>query len=101
MSLKTNNGVPKTNSKRTENQGELVAQCALYKQDSAFLAPHASCRWARRRNTVGFESARAGEIRRIAPKHKNSGNEAKKWLKTKDITFLMVQIRRVLGADSQ
>jgi hypothetical protein len=24
----------------------------------------------------------------IEEKHKNSGNEAKKWLKTKDITFL-------------
>jgi hypothetical protein len=101
MSLKTNNGVPKTNSKRTENPGELVAQCAVYKQDSAFLAPHASCRWAGRGNTVGFESARAKEIWRIARKYKNSGNELNKCFKIKDIHFLMLQIRRVLGAESQ
>ena len=101
MSLKTNDGLPKTNSKRTENQGELAAQCALYKRNSAFLTPRASCRWARRRNTVGFESAGAREIRRIVRKYKNSGNELNKLFRIKDIHFLMVQIRRVLGADLQ
>ena len=34
-----------------------------------------------------------------AMKHKNSGNEARKWLKTKDITFLMLQIQRILRAN--
>jgi len=29
----------------------------------------------------------------------NSGNEAKKWLKTKDITFSVMQIMRVLRAN--
>jgi len=100
MSLKTNDGIPKTNPKRTENQSELVAQRALYKQDSTFLAPPPSCQWARGRNAVGVESARAGEIRRIARKYKNSGNELNKWFKIKDIHFLMLQIRRVLSADS-
>jgi hypothetical protein len=41
------------------------------------------------------------EIWRIARKYKNSGNELNKWFKINDIHFLMVQIRRVLGADSQ
>jgi hypothetical protein len=38
---------------------------------------------------AGFEIARLAEIRRRARKCKNSGNEAKKYLKTKDITFLV------------
>ena len=38
-------------------------------------------------DVAGFEIARMGETRRIANKYKNSGNEAKNYLKTKDITF--------------
>jgi hypothetical protein len=34
------------------------------------------------------EIARLGETRRTAREYKNSGNEAKEYLKTKDITFL-------------
>jgi len=34
-----------------------------------------------------------------AMKYKNSGNEAKKWLKTNDITFLMLHILRILRAN--
>ena len=40
-----------------------------------------------RGNAAGFEIARMGEIERNARKYKNSGNETKKCLKTKDITF--------------
>ena len=40
-----------------------------------------------RGNAPGFELARIAEPRRIARKYKNSGNEAKEYLKTKDITF--------------
>jgi hypothetical protein len=36
----------------------------------------------------GFDLGRPAEIRRSERKHENSGNEAKKWLKTKDVTFL-------------
>jgi len=39
-------------------------------------------------NATGFEIPRMGGIRKNAGKYKNSGNEAKEWLKTKDITFL-------------
>ena len=34
-----------------------------------------------------------------ARKYKNSGNEAKKYLKTNDITFFMLQIARILHAN--
>ncbi len=37
---------------------------------------------------TGTEIVRLGQIRRIASKYKNSGNEAKKCLKTKEITVL-------------
>jgi len=33
----------------------------------------------------------------IFEKHENRGNEAKKWLKTKDITFLMLQFTCVFA----
>jgi hypothetical protein len=39
-------------------------------------------------DAAGFEIVRTGGIWRIARKHNNSGNEAKKYLKTKEITFL-------------
>ena len=39
-------------------------------------------------NAARLEIARLAAIRRRARNYKNSGNEAKKYLKTKDITFL-------------
>jgi hypothetical protein len=39
-------------------------------------------------NASGFGTARLGEIPRRGRKCKNSGNKAKEYLKTKDITFL-------------
>ncbi len=39
-------------------------------------------------DAAGAETARLGETRGTAGKYKNSGNEAKEYLKTKDITFL-------------
>jgi len=39
-------------------------------------------------NSPGFEIVRLGEIQRSARKHKNGGNEARKLLKTKDVTIL-------------
>jgi hypothetical protein len=41
-----------------------------------------------RGNAAWLEAAWLAEIRRRGRKYKNSGNEAKKWLKRKDITFL-------------
>jgi hypothetical protein len=41
-----------------------------------------------RGNAAGFEIARLAEIRRRGRKYKKGGNEAKKSLKTKGITFL-------------
>jgi hypothetical protein len=39
-------------------------------------------------HVAGTGIARLGETRGTAREYKNSGNKAKKWLKTKDITFL-------------
>jgi hypothetical protein len=39
-------------------------------------------------DVAGTEIALLGETRGTAREYKNSGNEAKKWLKTKHITFL-------------
>ena len=38
-------------------------------------------------NSPGFENVRLWEVWDSGTKYKNSGNEAKKYLKTKDITF--------------
>jgi hypothetical protein len=39
-------------------------------------------------NAPGFENVRLWEVWRSGTKCKNSGNELKEYLKTKDITFL-------------
>jgi hypothetical protein len=39
-------------------------------------------------DVAGTEIALLGETRGTASEYKNSGNKAKKWLKTKHITFL-------------
>ncbi len=39
-------------------------------------------------DVAGTEIARLGETRGTAREFKNTGNKAKKWLKTKHITFL-------------
>jgi hypothetical protein len=54
-------------------------------QNSSLLAPQTFWLAGIRQD---FESARLAEIRRREREYKNRGNEAKKWLKTKDITFL-------------
>jgi len=41
----------------------------------------------RRGNASGFGTARLVEIRRRGRKYKNSANEAKEYLKTRDMTF--------------
>ncbi len=42
-----------------------------------------------RENAAGFDFVRLAEIRRRGGKYKNSGNEARKYLKTKYITLLI------------
>jgi hypothetical protein len=50
------------------------------------------------RRQASAEIFRCGTEDRELQKTKNSGNEAKKYLKTKDITFLMLQNARILRA---
>jgi hypothetical protein len=49
-------------------------------------------------DVAGIGIALLGETRGTAREYKNSGNKAKKWLKKKDINFLMLQMMRVLRA---
>jgi hypothetical protein len=44
------------------------------------------------RDTTGTEIARPGKTQGTVREYKKSGNEAKKWLKTKHITFLKWEI---------
>jgi hypothetical protein len=41
-----------------------------------------------RGNAAGFEVARLAQIPRRAREYRNRGNEARKYLKTKEVTFL-------------
>jgi hypothetical protein len=61
----------------------------LNAQFELFDAAHVVAGDWERRNGAGFGFVRLAEIRRCGGKYKNSGNEAKKYLKTKDITLLI------------
>ena len=87
ITLKTKKGVSETkritNPKRTPiecNMRELKAEIERCR-NMHVLARASNCEWGR------FETAQAREIPRTARNYKNRGNEAKKSLKTKDITF--------------
>ncbi len=79
----------KTNSKRTQNELKLSAQMREIDSRPEFsdIPLVGGGGWIVR-NAAGAEIVRLGETRRTARKHQNSGNKAKKYLKTKDITFL-------------
>ena len=61
---------------------------AFNAQFEHFNVAHVSGWGLGRRNASGFGTARLVETRRRRMKCKNSGNEAKEYLKTKDIVFL-------------
>jgi hypothetical protein len=89
MLMKTKKGMSETKLKRTRNEPQLSAR--MREIDPKFeLFEIADVRAGDQivGDVAGTEIARLGEIRRIARKYKNSGNEAKEYLKTKDITFL-------------
>ncbi len=71
----------KTNSKRTQIECPVRAFNAEFR---LFDAPHVAAEELERGNRI----VRLWEVPRSGRKYKNSRNEAKKYLKTKDITFL-------------
>jgi hypothetical protein len=77
------------NSKRTQNEPQLTAQ--MREMDSKFELfdiAHLRARDWIVADVTETEIALLEETRGTASEYKNSGNEAKKWLKTKHITFL-------------
>jgi hypothetical protein len=90
MLLKTQEGMCKTNSKRTQNEPQLSAETRALRAEfelssaSQVLAGASTGEDDRGRNRL------VGGIQRTTRKYENRGNEAKKCLKTKDITFLKV-----------
>ena len=79
-----------TNSKRTQNEPQLSAKMRALRVRFEFsstaqaLAEAANGKDGRGRNRP------AGGTQRTAREYENRGNEAKEYLKTKDITFLKV-----------
>ena len=90
MLLKTQEGMCDTNSKRTQNEPQLSAKMRALRVRFEFsstaqaLAEAANGKDGRGRNRP------AGGTQRTAREYENRGNEAKEYLKTKDITFLKV-----------
>jgi len=89
MLLKTKKGTSETKLKRTQNELELSAQMREIEPkfeliDIAHVGPG---KWTVG-DAPGTEIARLGKTRGTAREYKNSGNKARKLLKTKQITFL-------------
>jgi hypothetical protein len=61
---------------------------ALNAEFELFLRPKRPSGRLERWNVARFGIVRLPEVRRSGRKYKNRGNEAKEYLKTKDITFL-------------
>jgi hypothetical protein len=74
----------KTNPKRTSLEPPV---CIFDPKSEPSSATGVQAAGRSQRNTPRTEIDPRGETRRIASKHKNSGNEAKKSLKTKGLTF--------------
>ena len=61
---------------------------ALNAEFELFDAPHVPAEKLERGNAARFDIVRLRAVWRSGRKHENRGNEAKEYLKTKDITFL-------------
>jgi len=85
--LKTKEGTSKTKLKPTQNVPQLSAEMRAWRVELEFY--DTSGAWAGAWNG-GAARARyrsGGGIPRVAKNYENRGNEAKNYLKTKDITF--------------
>jgi hypothetical protein len=87
MLLKTKNGVCKTKLRRTPNEPQLSAEVRALRIEFEFSGSSQVLSQASNGKDDRGRNRPRGGIQRTARKHKNSGNEAKKYLKIKDITF--------------
>jgi len=89
MLLKTKKGMSRTKLKRTQNELQLSAQMReIEPKFELFDNAHVGAGNWIVGEVAGTEITRLVETRGTSREHKNSGNKAKKWLKTKHITFL-------------
>jgi hypothetical protein len=87
MSLKTKEGMFETKLKRTQNELLLSAEMRAFRTEFELSATsHALTKAANGKRDQG-RNRPGGRIQRTARKRENRGNEAKEYLKTKDITF--------------
>ena len=96
MLLKAKKRVVEMKLKQANFQPEMrpfEAEIELFWHDTALPAG------LRREHSTKCKNDPAEGNSRSTAKHKNSGNEAKKLLKTKDLSFWDAQMARVLGAN--
>jgi hypothetical protein len=76
--------------KRTQNEPQLSAEMRALRVEFEFSSTSPVLAEASNGKEIGGRNRPAGGIQRSAREYENRGNEAKKSLKTKDITFLKV-----------
>ena len=91
MLMKTHGGISRTKLKRTHIECRMRVPNAQFE---LFHTAHVLFGGWSGGIASGRGIVRSAEIRRCPRNYKNSGNEAKKSLKTNHITFLMLQITR-------
>ncbi len=84
-SCKTEQNEPENNPKRTQFECEMRA---INAQFEIFYMGRVPAGYSSGGTRLGSETDGSGSALGSARKYKKSGNEAKKYLKTKDITFL-------------
>jgi len=87
MLLKTKEGVCKTKLKRTQIEPQLSAEMRAFRTEFELSATSHALTKAANGNRDQGRNRPGGRIQRTARKRENRGNEAKEYLKTKDITF--------------
>jgi hypothetical protein len=90
MLLKTNECVCKTKLKRTQIEPQLSAEMHAIRVKFELSSTSQVLAEASNGKEIGGRNRPVGGIKRTAREYENRGNEAKKCLKTKDITFLKV-----------
>ena len=88
MLLKTKEGVCKTMLKRTQNEPQLSAEMRASHVEFEFSSTSQVLAEALNGKGGCGRHRPVGGIQRTAREYENRGNEAKNYLKTKDITFL-------------
>jgi len=88
MSVKTKEGTSETRLKQPQNEPQLSVEMSALKAEYELCNELRVLAGATIVEYGGSESARKRVIQSAAGNYKNRGNEAKEYLKTKDITFM-------------